>query len=136
MRALWLAIALTAAAIAPAQAQRQAESAASRHGVDIERIVSPNGIEAWLVSDSTVPMIVLRAYWRGGAAIEQERLTGVTGVMADMLTEGAGALSANAFKERLQDLNMSLGFGSGWDGIGMSLTTLSENRDAAVGGGD
>ncbi len=120
------------AAIAPAQAQRQTESAASRHGVDVERIVSPGGIEAWLVSDSTVPMIVLRAYWRGGAAIEPEQLVGVTGVMADMLTEGAGSMDANAFKERLQDLNMSLGFGSGWDGVGMSLTTLSENRDAAV----
>jgi zinc protease len=26
---------------------------------------------------------------------------------------------------------MSLSFGAGWDGVGMSLTTLSENRDAA-----
>ncbi|MGQ0531756.1 MAG: M16 family metallopeptidase [Caulobacteraceae bacterium] len=85
-----------------------------------------------MVSDSTVPMIVLRGYWRGGSAIEPERLAGVTGVMTDMLTEGAGAMNANAFKERLQDLNMSLGFASGWDGVGMSLTTLSENRDAAV----
>lgn len=132
MRALALAIALTAAAIAPVHAQSRTESTASRHGVDVERIVSPSGIEAWLVSDPTVPMIVLRAYWRGGAAIEPERLTGVSGVMADMLTEGAGSMDANAFKERLQDLNMSLSFGSGWDGTGMSLTTLTENRDAAV----
>ena len=51
--------------------------------------------------------------------------------MTDMLTEGAGAMDANAFKERLEELNMSLGFGAGWDGVGMSLTTLSENRDAA-----
>jgi zinc protease len=77
-------------------------------------------------------MIVMRAYWRGGSAIEPEQVTGVTGVMTDMLTEGAGAMDANAFKERLQDLNMSLGFGSSWDGVGMTLTTLSENRDAAV----
>src|SRR5690606_1047563 len=51
--------------------------------------------------------------------------------MADMLTEGAGSLDANAFKERLQELNMMLGFSAGWDGVGMSLTTLSANRDAA-----
>jgi zinc protease len=102
-----------------------------RDGVDVARVVSPGGVEALLVSDSTVPMIVLRAYWRGGSAIEPERAIGVTGVMADMLTEGAGDMDANAFKERLQDLNMSLGFSSGWDGIGMGLTTLAENRDAA-----
>lgn len=121
-----------AAPVTPAHAQRQIESTTAQHGVDVERIVSPSGIEAWLVSDSTVPMIVMRAYWRGGSAIEPERVSGVTGVMADMMTEGAGALDANAFKERLQDLNMSLGFGASWDGVGMSLTTLSANRDAAV----
>lgn len=111
---------------APAFAQTPAP-----HGVPVERVVSPGGIEAWLVSDSTVPIIVLEAYWRGGAAIEPEQLIGVTGMMTEMLTEGAGDLDANAFKERLQDLNMSLGFSSGWDGIGMELVTLSENRDAA-----
>lgn len=116
---------------APALAQTQSESAAARHRIPVTRIVSPGGIEAWLVSDATVPIVVMRAYWRGGSAIEPVRLTGATGVMADMLTEGAGAMDANAFKERLQDLNMSLSFGAGWDGIGMSLTTLSENRDAA-----
>lgn len=115
----------------PAFAQTRAESAASRHGVPVRQITSPSGINAWIVSDSTVPMIVLRAYWRGGSAIEAENLTGVTGVMTDMLTEGAGALDANAFKERQEDLNMSVGFSAGWDGVGMSVVTLSENRDAA-----
>jgi zinc protease len=123
-------MALTSAA--PVMAQTRTESAAARHGVPVTRIVSPGGIEAWLVSDATVPMIVMRAYWRGGSAIEPEAQTGVTGVMADMLTEGAGSLDANAFKERLEELNMSLGFAAGWDGVGMSLTTLSENRDAAI----
>jgi zinc protease len=116
---------------APAFAQVRTESAAAQYGVDVERIVSPGGIEAWLVSDSTVPIVVMRAYWRGGAAIEPGALTGATGVMADMLTEGAGRYDANAFKERLEELNMSLGFSGGFDGVAMSVTTLSENRDAA-----
>lgn len=131
MKRLMLAVAFACAALTPAYAQAQTESAAARHDVDVERIVSPSGIEAWLVSDATVPMVVMRAYWRGGSASEPENLIGVTSVMADMLTEGSGAMNANAFKERLQDLNMSLSFGTGWDGVGMSLTTLSENRDAA-----
>ncbi len=105
--------------------------AQQQHGVPVEQVISPGGIEAWLVSDSTVPIVVVNAYWRGGAAIEPERLTGVTGVMTEMLTEGAGDLDGNAYKERLQDLNMSLSFSSGWDGVGMSLITLTENRDAA-----
>ncbi len=119
------------APIAPALAQTQPHAPSQRAGVAVQRIVSPGGIEAWLVSDTTVPIVVLRAYWRGGAAVEPASLTGVTGVMADLLTEGAGSYDDTAFKERMQDLNMSLAFNAGWDGVGMSLTTLSENRDAA-----
>jgi zinc protease len=134
MRVLLLAL-LALFPFAPltnAVAQQRTESAAARHGVPVRAIRSPGGIDAWLVSDSTVPMVVMRAYWRGGSAIEPNRLVGVTGVMADMLTEGSGAMDANAFKERIEELNMSLGFSAGWDGVGMSMTTLSENRDAAV----
>ncbi len=130
--AVLLALALFALApVTGAFAQARTESAATQYGVPVRSIRSPGGIEAWLVSDSTVPMVVMRAYWRGGSAIEPEGLVGVTGVMTDMLTEGAGSMDANAFKERLEELNMSLGFSAGWDGVGMSLTTLSENRDAA-----
>src|SRR5690606_30570822 len=78
------------------------------------------------------PMVVIRAHWRGGSASEPEQLTGVTAVMADMLTEGAGPYDANAYKERLEELNVSLSFRAGWDGVGMSLTTLSENLDEAI----
>jgi zinc protease len=56
---------------------------------------------------------------------------GGAGVLADMLTEGAGPMDAEAFKERLEELNMSLGFGAGWDGLSMEVTTLTKNRDAA-----
>jgi zinc protease len=114
----------------PAAAQSQTESAAARFGVDVERIVSPSGIEAWLVSDSTVPMIVMHANWQGGAAIEPAALAGVTGVMADMLTEGAGRYDSNAFKERLEELNASVALGAGGDGVAMTIRTLSANRDA------
>ena len=35
----------------------------------IERIVSPGGIEAWLVQDSTVPLVSLQFAFFGGAAL-------------------------------------------------------------------
>jgi len=132
---LLAAIALATAAplaIAPqANAQPRAQSAVAEHRVPVVEVVSPGGIRAWLVSDSTVPIIQLRAYWPGGSAIEPADITGATGIMADMLGEGAGDYDANAFKQRLEELHVTLGFGAGIDGIGMSLLTLSENRDAA-----
>lgn len=131
LAALLLTLALSFALAPDVLAQARGESAAARHGVPIERVVSPGGVEAWLVSDDTVPMIVMRAYWQGGSALEPEALVGVTSVTAEMMGEGAGAMDANAFKQRLEDLNMSLSFSSGWDGVGMRLTTLSRNRDEA-----
>ncbi|HWA00338.1 MAG TPA: pitrilysin family protein [Caulobacterales bacterium] len=131
LRSIAMGLALALSAVAPALAQSRADSAAAHYGVQVERVVSPGGIEAWLVSDSTVPIIVFSAYWKGGAATEQENVIGVSSVMADMLTEGAGDMNANAFKERLETLNMSLGFSADWDGVSMGLVTLSENRDAA-----
>jgi len=137
MRALAAFVVALLALTLPAAAQQHqtpgpaAQSTVSS-GVPVQRIVSPGGIEAWLVSNSTVPMIVMSAYWRGGSATEPRNLIGVTNVMTNMLTEGAGDLDANTFKERLQDLNMGLDFGASWDGVGMSMTTLTENRDAAA----
>jgi len=131
IRAVFLAAALMVAAPVETAFAQRTEQQRQSFGVDVERIVSPGGIEAWLVSDSTVPIVVMRAYWRGGSAIEPENMIGVTGVMTDMMGEGAGQYDANAWKERIEELNMSVGFSSGWDGLAMGLTTLSENADAA-----
>src|SRR5262249_47654110 len=102
-----LAFATALPSLAFAQSQ---QTAAPQHTVHVERVVSPGGIEAWLVSNSTVPMIVMVASWRGGSAMEPQALTGVTSTTADMLTEGAGDMDSQAFKGRMEDLNMSLGF--------------------------
>jgi zinc protease len=135
MKRTFLAVVLALSGVlaaTPAHAQPRAptETRAER-GVPVREVVSPGGIRAWLVSDSTVPMIVLNASWRGGSAGEPARVSGVTGVMADLMTEGAGDLDSAAFNVRVEELNMGLSFSAGWDFIGMGLTTLTENRDAA-----
>ncbi|MBI1187383.1 MAG: insulinase family protein [Alphaproteobacteria bacterium] len=128
------ALALAAAAPlapAPVLAQPRADAQTAQHGVPVQEVVSPGGVRAWLVSDSTVPIIQLRAYWRGGGASEPDEIVGATAIMADMLGEGAGSYDANAFKERLEELHVSLSYSAGVDGVGLSLQTLSEHRDAA-----
>lgn len=141
IRTLIVSTLIAFGAVAPAFAQAPAQHARAtaavapakppERGVRVQEVVSPKGVRAWLVSDSTVPIITLRASWRGGSALEPPEKSGLIGVMADMLTEGSGELSADQFKVRLEELNMSLGFGANWDGVGMTLTTLTRNRDAA-----
>jgi zinc protease len=115
---------------APTIAAAQATLPQTR-GVPVTEITSPGGIKAWLVSDKTVPTIEFRAYWKGGSASDPAGKEGLASFMAEMLTQGAGDLNDEAFNNRLQDLNMALGFGASGDGVSMSIKTLSKNRDAA-----
>ena len=38
--------------------------------VDIERVTSPGGIHAWLVTDPSIPVVSVRFAFRGGAALD------------------------------------------------------------------
>ena len=129
----WLtAVALMAAAVVFAPSSAAADEAQAPRGVPVQEVTTPGGITLWLVSDSTVPMLVVSAAWQAGSAAEPAGLAGVSQVTATMLTEGAGDLDANAFKVRLEELNMGLSFSAGWDWTTMTLYTLTANRDEAV----
>lgn len=99
--------------------------------VEVKRVMSAQGIEAWLVEDRINPIVSLRFAFRGGAALDPPGLEGVAEMTAGMLDEGAGPFDSQTFQGRLEDLSISLGFDAGKDTFGGSLRTLSENRDEA-----
>lgn len=102
---------------------------APAHAVEIRELTTPLGIKAWLVEDRSVPVVTLSFSFAGGAALEPVNQKGVTSLMAELLTDGAGALDAQAFRQRQQDASASLGFGASQDRLGGSLRVLSANRD-------
>jgi zinc protease len=97
----------------------------------IERVVTPAGIEIWLVRDATLPMISLEFAFLGGAAQDPADKPGVANLVAALLDEGAGDLDAAAFHERLEERAISLSFGVNRDNLRGSIRSLSENRDEA-----
>lgn len=97
----------------------------------IERIVTPAGIEIWLVRDRNLPMMSLEFAFLGGAAQDPADKPGVANLAAGLLDEGAGELDAAAFHERLEERAISLAFGAKRDNLRGSIRTLSENRDQA-----
>ncbi|HKA73225.1 MAG TPA: pitrilysin family protein [Xanthobacteraceae bacterium] len=98
----------------------------------IERVVSPGGIEVWLVQDKTVPLIAMDFAFRGGAAQDPADRAGVANMVSGLLDEGAGELDSKAFHERLEEKAIQLGFNAGRDHFRGWLRTLVENRDQAV----
>jgi len=99
--------------------------------VTIERVVSPKGIEAWLVQDRSVPVISLQFAFHGGAALDPAGKEGLSNLVAGLLDEGAGNLDSQAFQRRLEDSAVSLSFNASLDSFGGSLRTLKRNE--AVG---
>jgi zinc protease len=97
----------------------------------IERVVSPGGIEIWLVRESTVPLIALDFAFTGGASQDPADKTGVGSMVSSLLDEGAGDLNSKTFHERLESRAIQMQFQVGRDYFQGSLRTLSENRDEA-----
>lgn len=95
----------------------------------IERVVSPGGIEAWLVREATVPVIAVDFAFRGGANQDPAVKPGVAHMAAGLLDEGAGDLDAKAFQQRLEQSAVELHFRAGRDELRGSLRVLRERKD-------
>ncbi len=99
--------------------------------IEVKKVLSPKGIEAWLVEDHTNPIISLRFSFRGGAALDPKGREGLAKLVSATIDEGAGPLDSQTFQGRLEDLSIGLGFSAGPDNFGGRLKTLSKNRDTA-----
>jgi zinc protease len=99
----------------------------------IEKIVSPSGIEAWLVQEKAVPLVTLNYAFHGGASQDDADKAGTANLAADLLDEGAGDLDSAAYHERLEKQAIELSFQVGRDYIHGTLRALNEHRDEAFG---
>ena len=99
--------------------------------IEVQRVVSPGGIEAWLVEDHSNPIISLDMTFRGGAALDPVGKEGLANLVSGLIDEGAGDLDSQAFQGQLQDLSIGLSFSAGLDTFSGDLKTLTENRDTA-----
>ena len=97
----------------------------------IQQVISPLGIEVWLVEDYTVPIISMDFAFVGGSALDPAEKAGLSYMMSGLYDEGAGELSAQAFQEQLEDTAIELGYSSTKDRIEGSLRTLAGNADKA-----
>jgi zinc protease len=105
--------------------------AASAGATTIERVVSPGGIEAWLVHERAVPLIAVEFAFVGGAVQDPPGKAGTAALTASLLDAGAGDLDSTAFSDRLERKAIQMNFSAQRDTIHGALRTLTENRDDA-----
>lgn len=100
--------------------------------VAVKRVVSPGGIEAWLVEDHTVPVFAMQFAFRGGAALDPKGKEGLAELTSDLLDEGAGDMDSQTFQGKEQDLGLQMSFSAGADNFQGGLFVLSARRDEAT----
>lgn len=101
--------------------------------VAVKRVVSPGGIEAWLVQDRSVPVLALQFAFRGGTALDPKGKEGLAELTVDLLDEGAGDLDSQAFQGKVQDLGAQMSFSAGLDSIQGGVFVLTDRRDEVMG---
>ena len=100
-------------------------------GINVERVNTPGGIEAWLVQDHSNPIVTIRFAFRGGAALDPPGKVGLANLVASTIDEGAGDLDSQSFQKTTEDKAIRIRFDVGMDNFGGQLQTLVRNRDEA-----
>ncbi|HYH71200.1 MAG TPA: pitrilysin family protein [Methyloceanibacter sp.] len=116
---VFFALALTLGALAALPA----------NAMDIQRVTSPGGIEAWLVESHVNPLIAMRFAFRGGASQDPVDKEGAAYFVTAMMDEGAGELTAVEFQEAQQTLAMQMDFDASRDVMLGNVRTLTENAE-------
>jgi zinc protease len=98
---------------------------------NVERVVSAGGIEAWLISEPSIPFLSLSMHFRGGAALDPAGEDGLAYMVSGLLDEGAGDLDSQAFQTELEDLAIRLSFDAARDDFSGRLKTLTSHRRRA-----
>lgn len=97
----------------------------------VQRVITPGGIEAWLVESDAVPLVALEFAFRGGAAQDGADAPGLATLLASLLDEGAGPYDARGFHRAIDDLAIHIGFGADRDSLSGHMQTLARNTDKA-----
>jgi len=118
------------AVLAPALMMSRARPAWA--ATPIERVVSPGGIEVWLIVDRSVPLLSMSFAFRGGSATNPVGQEGLALMTAGLLTEGAGDLDSNAFNAIIEDGSITLDFDAEADSMTGSFRALHPQRDEAA----
>ncbi len=97
----------------------------------VQKVVTDNGIEAWLIEEKSTPVISVSLIFKGGKASDPERLTGLSSLVTELMGEDAGKYTAEEFSEILSQKAIFLSFDASADTLRASMETLRENKEDA-----
>jgi zinc protease len=100
--------------------------------VNVQQILTPRGVKAWLVEDYAVPLLSLEFAFKGGAAQDPAGKAGAATMLAALLDEGAGDLDSQAFQQALDEKAIEISFNCDRDYLGGRMRALIRHADRAA----
>jgi zinc protease len=97
----------------------------------VQKVVTPGGIEAWLMELNDAPLITVRFGFEGGELLDPVGKHGTTTMTAYMFDEGAGTYDSAALKRRLTRMGATLGASNTKEYFYVSFSTPSADKDEA-----
>ncbi len=91
-----------------------------------------NGLKVWHVEQGATPLVSMALVLSTGAATDPDGKSGLTGLMLDMLDEGAGGKSATEIGEAFQRLAVDYGASPGTDGSTFYIDGIADTFDQAL----
>src|SRR5262249_2683228 len=85
-----------------------------------QRVVLPSGATLLVRRDPAVPIVAMRAVWRGGQRVEDADHAGASALLARMLTRGCGARDAGAVADQIDRLGGALTGVAGRNSFGVT----------------
>ena len=98
------------------------------------QILKPgNNFEAWLIEDSTLPIITMRLTFKNsGSSYDPEEIAGISSLAAMLLDNGTEEMSGTEFKRELSKLASRYSFESDKDNFYINIKALSKNIDRTL----
>ncbi len=99
--------------------------------LNVQKLTTPSGIEAWIVEDKSVPVISMSFSFEGGLTYDPAGKSGVGRLVSILLDEGADQMKSQEFQSLLSDHAISMNFTTGRDAFYGQLKTLKSNKTLA-----
>jgi zinc protease len=99
----------------------------------VQKVISPiHKIEAWLIEAHNVPLVSMQFSFLGGSGQDSNEQAGLSQFVSSLMDEGAGALNAEAFQRKLDELAMRFGFNADSDRLYGNIQYISKNKDESL----
>ena len=110
-----------------ARVQKALVAAAAPAAPIERRVVLASGLTLIVRRDPSVPIVAMRAVWRGGQRIEDAEHAGASTLLARLLTRGCGARDARATADQIDRLGGALAGVAGRSSFGVTAEWLARS---------